>query len=147
MTGAPSSPDLSMPSFHLLSDSDEERFRPKKKISDASFSPDEDVSIHSFHGDEVVLPSSSSDTDPSWNYRKKYLGGDFLPDGVEWSSDLECEEADSDDESITTEEIREMNSDSEIIFAEPVESPSKLQRFRQRVLKAKGTLRSGGRGQ
>ncbi|VFQ58775.1 unnamed protein product [Cuscuta campestris] len=82
MASSPPSPDLDwdMPSFRLLSESDEEVRHPKCK---------REVCFLDYNLDA----SDSSDTDPSWNYRKKYLGGDHLPDGVEWNSDLEEEES------------------------------------------------------
>ncbi|RAL54293.1 hypothetical protein DM860_001421 [Cuscuta australis] len=124
MASSPPSPDLSdldwdMPSFRLLSESDEEVRPPKRKreVCFPSYNPD---------------TSDSSDTDPSWNYRKKYIGGDHLPDGVEWNLDLEeGESGDSEVDSFTTEEIGGMTSDTEIFFAKPVGSPMKLMRFEQ----------------
>ncbi|VFR01119.1 unnamed protein product [Cuscuta campestris] len=117
MTSSPPSPDLDwdMPSFRLLSESDEDVRPPKhKRVCFPGYNPD---------------ASDSSDTDPSWNYRKKYLGGDHLPDGVEWNSDLD--EGDSEVDSFTTEEIGGMTSDTEIFFAKPVGSPMKLMQFEQ----------------
>ncbi|VFQ64021.1 unnamed protein product [Cuscuta campestris] len=109
-----------MPSFRLLSDSDEEQPKPhrtQKSLSKRKRS----IAALKHHVD--LLPSSSSDTDPSWNFRKKYLGGEHLPDGVEWGSDLES--------SFNTDEIQEMSSETEVLLSEPVGSPSKIERYKQ----------------
>ncbi|VFQ66113.1 unnamed protein product [Cuscuta campestris] len=98
---ASSSLDLSMPSFRLLSDSDENQ--PKPHLTQKSLSKRK-RSIAALKRHVDPLPSSSSDTDPSWNFWKKYLGGEHLPDGIEWGSDLEEDSSDLES-SFNTDEI------------------------------------------
>ncbi|VFQ71329.1 unnamed protein product [Cuscuta campestris] len=69
---ASSSPDLTMPSFRLLSDSDEDQPKPHRTQKSLS-KRKRAIATLKRHVDP--LPSSSSDTDPSWNFWKKIPRG------------------------------------------------------------------------
>ncbi|VFQ68269.1 unnamed protein product [Cuscuta campestris] len=120
--------DPTMPSFKLLSDSDEEglALTPVPTTSKPSI-PDYGS------GDSG---SGTSDTDPTWWYRKKYLGGDFFPSEEEEGC-VEDGKEDEDDESVTSEQILAM-SDTEIVFDEPYGDEAKALRYRKRTKRSNG---------
>ncbi|RAL41500.1 hypothetical protein DM860_010294 [Cuscuta australis] len=111
--------DPTMLSFKLLSDSKDERPSPHPTPkSKKPLIPKYDS------GDSA---SGMDDTDPTWRYRKKYLGGDHFPSEDEGGS---VKSDGEDEESITSDQILEM-SDTEIIFAEPHGDEAKALRFKQ----------------
>ncbi|VFQ77330.1 unnamed protein product [Cuscuta campestris] len=113
--------DPTMPSFKLLSDSEDERASPQPPPkSKKSLIPPYDF------GDSA---SGTDDTDPTWWYRKIYLGGDIFPSEDEGGS---VESDGEDGESVTSAQILEM-SDTEIILSEPYGDEAKALRYRQRL--------------
>ncbi|VFQ66048.1 unnamed protein product [Cuscuta campestris] len=83
--------DLTIPSFKLLSDSDEDKSSPTPVPT--TLNP----LIPKY--DSVDTRSGTSDTDPTWWYWKIYLWGDHFPSEEEGG----CVEDGEDEESITSE--------------------------------------------
>ncbi|VFQ95648.1 unnamed protein product [Cuscuta campestris] len=117
--------DPSMPSFQLLSDSDDDAL-PRYGSPPPSKAEMKRAELNrwGFDGGDT----DSSETHPTWSFRKKYPGGGYYSDPERSYEEEEDEEEDG--ESVTSAEIMEM-SEEEFLFAEPTGDPEKLHRFKQ----------------